>query len=428
MTVGISRRERCESPFEIEMFDMLAERGFRIDTQVRVGTRRIDLVVEGENDRRLAIECDGDRYHGPDKWSDDMVRQRILERAGWEIWRCFASRFVRDRDGVLKELLSLLRERGIEPVGASEGWVSRHTEQRRWRTPSVDNDQRNGLFDEEDTLVLQEEATDEIPKNESAPVIPQPSLEAPVARVFRFTAKPTVAADAASIPSVAPPKTNPADSLDLFGATASTPRPVLNGATSGLSRVTENDVQIAILNLMKNRGQWTNAELKRQLRTILPLSPADMAQANFRPNEEKWEELVNNALSQSRSNSLHSKGLVKSHSRGRHLITDLGIARVTSDTTNGILASPKPKSKMTADKARIALIELREREIKPNHPDADPARGLLRKSMIEELLRARPTTEAEFRVRVRQDLREATDGEQFQKYMAKVFDILDMLA
>ena len=83
--------------------------------------------------------------------------------------------------------------------------------------------------------------------------------------------------------------------------------------------------------------------------------------------------------------------------------------------------------KMTADKARSALIELREQEIKPNYPDADPARGLLRKSMIDELLRAKPTTEAEFRVRVRRDLREATDGEQFQKYIVKVFDILDRL-
>ena len=83
---------------------------------------------------------------------------------------------------------------------------------------------------------------------------------------------------------------------------------------------------------------------------------------------------------------------------------------------------------MTGDKARTALIELREREIKPNHPDADPARGLLRKSMIEELLRAKPTAEAEFRFRIRQYLREAADGEQFQQYMTKVFDILDILA
>ena len=49
------------------------------------------MVVEGANDERLAIECDGDRYHGPDKWADDMQRQRVLERAGWVFWRCFAS-------------------------------------------------------------------------------------------------------------------------------------------------------------------------------------------------------------------------------------------------------------------------------------------------------------------------------------------------
>ncbi len=29
----------------------------------------------------LAIECDGDESHGPDRWQHDMNRQRILERA-----------------------------------------------------------------------------------------------------------------------------------------------------------------------------------------------------------------------------------------------------------------------------------------------------------------------------------------------------------
>lgn len=423
-----NRRERCESPFEIEMFDMLAECGFRIDTQVPVGNFRIDLVVEGENDRRLAIECDGDRYHGPDKWSDDMVRQRILERAGWEIWRCFASRFVRDREGVLNEILALLRERGIEPVGINEGWVSRHTEQRRWRTPSADNHQGNELFDDEHASVLQKELQDEIQESEFASIIPQPSSETPVSRVLQFTAKPLVAADSASSSGIALSKTHSADSPELFGAMVSPHIPDLTDTASGFSRVTESDVQIAILNLMKNRGQWTNAELKRQLRAILPLSPADMAQANFRPNEEKWEELVNNALSKSRSNSLHSKAMVKSHSRGRHLITDLGIAHITNGPTDGVKALSKPVSRMTADMARTALIDLREREIKPNYPNADPTKGLLRKSMIAELLRVKPTTETEFRTRVQRDLREATDGDQFQKYIAKVFDIIDKLA
>ena len=32
------------------------------------------------DDRRLAIELDGDKYHGPDRWADDIRRQRALER------------------------------------------------------------------------------------------------------------------------------------------------------------------------------------------------------------------------------------------------------------------------------------------------------------------------------------------------------------
>lgn len=127
------RRKRCESPFEEAMFDLLAERGYRVDTQVPVGHKRIDLVVEGGEDRRLAIECDGDAYHGPDRWPDDMARQRMLERAGWTVWRCFASRFVRDRDGVLRDLIGALDALGIEPTDGDQAPPSRFTEHRRWR-------------------------------------------------------------------------------------------------------------------------------------------------------------------------------------------------------------------------------------------------------------------------------------------------------
>lgn len=128
------RRARCESPFETEMYDLLVKRGYRVDTQVPVGTKRIDLVVEGGKDQRLAIECDGDRYHGPEQWPDDMARQRMLERAGWTVWRCFASRFVRERRTVIEELVSLLTARGIEPEGTEGLPPSRFTEHRRWRS------------------------------------------------------------------------------------------------------------------------------------------------------------------------------------------------------------------------------------------------------------------------------------------------------
>ena len=123
-------RLRCESPFERDMYDALTRRGYWVTPQVQVGQYRIDMVVEGHNDARLAIECDGDKYHGADKWADDMHRQRVLERAGWVFWRCFASAFIRRQREVLVDLLITLAERGIEPIGAEGAPRSVHTEQR----------------------------------------------------------------------------------------------------------------------------------------------------------------------------------------------------------------------------------------------------------------------------------------------------------
>jgi very-short-patch-repair endonuclease len=111
-------RERCESGFELDMFDELVKRGFRVEPQVKCGAYRIDFVVEGREGRRLAVECDGDRFHGPGQWSDDMARQRVLERAGWTFWRCFASSFTLRRDDVVNDLLQTLERLGIEPLGA----------------------------------------------------------------------------------------------------------------------------------------------------------------------------------------------------------------------------------------------------------------------------------------------------------------------
>lgn len=124
-------RGRCESEFERDMFDQLTNLGYGVDTQVKVGGHRIDMVVEGDEDRRLAIECDGDRYHGPDQWPADMARQRTLERAGWRIWRCFASRFVRERQAVLTELTTLLATLDIHPRKATERSRT-YTELREW--------------------------------------------------------------------------------------------------------------------------------------------------------------------------------------------------------------------------------------------------------------------------------------------------------
>lgn len=111
-------RELCESDFEREMFDLLTKRNFRVQPQVKCGSYRIDFVIEGSEGRRLAVECDGDKFHGPAQWMDDMTRQRVLERAGWTFWRCFASSFVMRRNEVIADLLATLEKMGIQPLGA----------------------------------------------------------------------------------------------------------------------------------------------------------------------------------------------------------------------------------------------------------------------------------------------------------------------
>ena len=112
-------RDLCQTTFERELFDALSGIGYRVWPQVRAGVHAIDLVVEGDDDRRLAIECDGDRHQAADLWALDMSRQRVLERAGWTFWRCFVSSFTLHREATMKDLVALLNAMKIRPVGAA---------------------------------------------------------------------------------------------------------------------------------------------------------------------------------------------------------------------------------------------------------------------------------------------------------------------
>ncbi|QIN62612.1 REase [Caballeronia sp. SBC1] len=121
----------CESGFERDVYTELVNRGYRVIPQVKAGAFRIDMVVEGANDARLAIELDGDEFHGPDRWQADIGRQRVLERAGWVFWRCFASTWSMRRQDVLNDLLAKMHALGIEALGAIER-VPALVEYREW--------------------------------------------------------------------------------------------------------------------------------------------------------------------------------------------------------------------------------------------------------------------------------------------------------
>lgn len=128
--------DRCESGFEQDVYNALAAAGYRVTPQVKTGAYRLDMVVEGEGDTRLAIECDGDEFHGPDRWQHDMNRQRILERAGWVFWRCFASTWSLRKDEVFAELRERLTAIGIAPSAGSNR-LPNIVDKRTWIPPAA---------------------------------------------------------------------------------------------------------------------------------------------------------------------------------------------------------------------------------------------------------------------------------------------------
>lgn len=104
-----------ESWFEVDVTLELLRRKYRVCPQYDVAGYRIDLVVEGL-ETRLAVECDGDAWHGPEKYEQDMARQRQLGRAGWTFARIPESEFYANRDRAMQQVIEECERLDIRPV------------------------------------------------------------------------------------------------------------------------------------------------------------------------------------------------------------------------------------------------------------------------------------------------------------------------
>jgi len=108
--------DACESQFERDVLQQIIARGYRkLSVQHPAGRYRIGIVVAGPRSR-LAVDCDGDRWDGPDAWHAGRARQQVLERANWTFERVRASAFYRDPDAALLPLWQRLTDLGI-PTG-----------------------------------------------------------------------------------------------------------------------------------------------------------------------------------------------------------------------------------------------------------------------------------------------------------------------
>jgi very-short-patch-repair endonuclease len=108
---------QVETEFERLVLGYLAEHGYRVYPRWKVGAYRIDLVVVFQN-KKIAVECDGEKFQTDASLAGDMIRQAILERLGWRFIRIRGSRFFRDPHTTMAEVLRQLHNFGIYPESA----------------------------------------------------------------------------------------------------------------------------------------------------------------------------------------------------------------------------------------------------------------------------------------------------------------------
>jgi very-short-patch-repair endonuclease len=111
--VSISGKEPG-SDFEIAVSRILINNGYKIEPQVGVAGFFIDIGVkhpEREEEFICGIECDGSTYHSAKSVRDrDRLRQEILVRKGWNIYRIWSTDWFKNRESELQRLLKHLEE------------------------------------------------------------------------------------------------------------------------------------------------------------------------------------------------------------------------------------------------------------------------------------------------------------------------------
>jgi very-short-patch-repair endonuclease len=103
-----------DSEFERWVMRMLQERGYEVVPQLGVAGYFIDLAVR-HPDRRgsyiLGVECDGAMYHSARSVRDrDRLRQEVLERLRWSIYRIWSTDWFRNPKAEIQKLVKAIEE------------------------------------------------------------------------------------------------------------------------------------------------------------------------------------------------------------------------------------------------------------------------------------------------------------------------------
>lgn len=102
----------ADSPFELEVKRALEERGYEVRKQVGVSGFKIDLAIinpKTGSDYILGVECDGASYHSSySARVNDRLRQDILERLGWKIYRIWSQHWITHKEEILDDIAEVV--------------------------------------------------------------------------------------------------------------------------------------------------------------------------------------------------------------------------------------------------------------------------------------------------------------------------------
>lgn len=165
--------EPFDSWFEVDVYNDIVSKQLSVIPQYEVakGRYKIDMVALLPDGTKIAIECDGDKWHGPEQHQNDIMRQKVLERCGWQFFRVRGYEYYTNREKALEPLWNMIpvfEETGTEPARDFDYPESNTREERELNTDDTIEMQSSGLAiytDDEETLIEHFEQKDSCPSS-----------------------------------------------------------------------------------------------------------------------------------------------------------------------------------------------------------------------------------------------------------------------
>ena len=101
----IDRDIKLNTDFEKKLYIELRKNKIEAMSHFKIGKYELDFVIDDENGKKIAIQCDGDECKSKEEYEADISEQDVLIRCGWKFIRVRASQFYANKEKTVSELI-----------------------------------------------------------------------------------------------------------------------------------------------------------------------------------------------------------------------------------------------------------------------------------------------------------------------------------